>query len=108
MDRADDDMSLKEVLMGVSKKLDEFLVQHAQLHTEMLIQSEQMKQMMASHQQWANERAIEFKELEREVKELREWKIETNGQMKLVKWASTGGLVAVGSMLLKLFGVPLP
>lgn len=104
----DDEVTLKEVLMGVSKKLDEFLVQHAQLHTEIAIWSEQMKQLMSSHQAWATDRALELRELQKEVDEIREWKIETGGQLKLIKWAAGGGLVSAAALVAKLMGVPLP
>lgn len=104
----DDEVTLKEILMGVSRKLDEFLVAHAQLHTEMALQAQRMESLMASHTEWSSDRAAELKELRDEVEMLSDWKISVESQLRLMKWLAGGGAVSAAAFVARLLGVPLP
>lgn len=99
-----DGMSLKEVLWDVSRKLDRFLESHQALHNEMALREERVSQQLSNQR----ELVISLREMEDRVDALREWQVETTGQLKLIRWATSGGLVAVGAMILRLLGVPVP
>lgn len=50
-------------------------------------------------------------DIEEEIKpvpELVAWRNEVNGQLKLLKWATSGGLLAAAALVARLLGVPLP
>lgn len=96
-----DEITLKEVLIEVSKKLDRFIEAHSTLHNE-IAQHESRHEVQAETRQ----RAID--DMREELDDLRDWQIEVKGQLKLIKWATSGGLVAAAAMLLKVLGVPLP
>lgn len=97
-------MSLKEVLWDVSRKLDRFLESHQALHNEMALREERVSQQLSNQR----ELVLSLREMEDRVDALREWQVETTGQLKLIRWAASGGLVAVGAMILRLLGVPVP
>lgn len=97
-------MSLKEVLWDVSRKLDRFLESHQALHNEMALREERVSQQLSNQR----ELVLSLREMEDRVDALREWQVETTGQLKLIRWATSGGLVAVGAMILRLLGVPVP
>lgn len=92
-----EEISLKEVLLGVSKKLDTFLEQHQTLHTEMAVHGAKVDQIVGDREEWGNE-----------LKDLREWKVEVQGQLKLIRWLSSAGAFALVSIVLKALGVPIP
>lgn len=50
----------------------------------------------------------DLEEAVKPVPELVSWKSEVNGQLKLIKWATSGGLLAAAALVLRLLGLPLP
>lgn len=97
MGTLDNDISLKEVLLDVSRKLDRFLEAHAVLHTDMARRESEVNTVLRHYERWGDK-----------IEALEDWENEVRGQLKLLKWASSGGLVAAAAMILKLIGVPLP
>lgn len=97
----DNELSLKEVLLEVSRKLNSFLEAHNTLHTVMA-QHESRHEVQAE----ARQRAID--DMRDELDELRDWQIEVKGQLKLLRWLTGGGLLAGLALLAKLLGIPLP
>lgn len=91
------DISLKEVLMEVSRKLDRFLETHNTLHNEMAVHEAKADQLLATHEMWG-----------KDVEELKAWKTEVQGNLKLIKWVGSGGLATLALLVLKLLGVPVP
>lgn len=98
---ADDNISLKEVLLSVSHKLDRFLEAHASLHTEMTrqdsIRGAQLEAMLARQEK-----------RDEKVESLEAFRDEVKGQIKILKWAASGGLLSVAALIAKLLGIPVP
>lgn len=97
----ENDISLKDVLLDVSRKLDRFLETHNTLHGEMARRD-------SRHEAQAEARQRDIDEMRHQIDDLEDWQVEVRGQLKLVKWATSGGLVAVAAMLLRVLGVPVP
>lgn len=98
---SDDNISLKEVLLQVSHKLDRFLEAHSSLHTEMTRRDArrdaQLEVVITHHEKHAEK-----------LESLEEFRDEVQGQIKLLKWAASGGLLSVAALIAKLLGVPVP
>lgn len=50
----------------------------------------------------------DLEEAVKPVPELLAWKTEVAGQLKLIKWAASGGALAAAALVLRLLGLPLP
>jgi septal ring factor EnvC (AmiA/AmiB activator) len=92
-----DESRLYEAMMEVSKELRDFVSEHQKLHQEIAVHQAKVDQVLSDRE-----------EEKRQLAELRDWKIEVQGQLKLMKWLSMGGAASAIAFALKLVGVPLP
>lgn len=91
------DEQLYEAMMETSRELRAFIIEHSKLHQEIAVHQAKVDQVLA-----------DGKEDRKQLQELREWRVEVQGQLRLLKWLSAGGVAGGASMLLRLLGVPLP
>lgn len=93
----DKEITLKEILIQVSEKLDRFLEAHAALHTDIAANEAKVDAVIASRENWGNR-----------IDAIERWQDKADGQLSLLKWAAGGGLLGAIALILRLVGIPTP
>jgi hypothetical protein len=93
----DNDISLKEVLLQVSHKLDRFLEAHATLHSDMAARESKVDTILDHHEEWGTR-----------IEKIEDWQTKVDAQLSLLKWLAGGGALGAGALILRLLGVPVP